>query len=82
VFDGLYTLTIMHALCPKCGSSIRQVELNQVEAKSEHGPSLRAITYSCPKCFHLLSVNIDPIAIKSDIVRAITEELKKSGPDK
>ena len=71
----------MHALCPKCGSSIRQVELNQVEAKSEHGQSLRAITYSCPHCFHLLSVSIDPIAVKSDIVRAITDEIKKQ-PDK
>jgi hypothetical protein len=30
----------------------------------------------------LLSVNIDPIAIKADIVRAITDELKKSGADK
>jgi hypothetical protein len=71
----------MHALCPKCGSSIRQVELNQVEAKSEHGPSLRAITYSCPKCFHLLSVNIDPIAIKSDLVREVVAAIKKDEND-
>ena len=68
----------MHALCPKCGVSVRQVDMNEVEAKSEHGQSLRAITYSCTHCFSLLSVSIDPIAVKSDIVRAITDEINKS----
>ena len=67
----------MLALCPKCGASIRKVDLNQIEAKAEHGPSLRAITYSCTRCFHVLSVGIDPIAVKNEIVKQIVEALKK-----
>lgn len=67
----------MLALCPKCGASIKQVHMAEVEAKSDHGPSLRGVTYSCLHCFHVLSVGLDPMAIKSDMVKQIVDEIKK-----
>jgi hypothetical protein len=39
------------------------------------GPGWKALTYACPSCNGALGVQIDPIAIKTDIVQEVTTEL-------
>jgi hypothetical protein len=51
--------------------------MTEVEAKSDRGPSLRGVSYCCTHCSHVLSVGVDPIAIKSDLVKQIVDEIKK-----
>ena len=67
----------MLALCPKCGASVTQVQMSEVEAKSAQGLSLRGVAYSCIRCSAVISVGIDPMALKGDMVREVMEEFKK-----
>lgn len=60
----------MSGKCPKCESSITSVKIDGVTAKSG-SLSWKAITYLCPYCSTILSVQIDPIAVKNDIVKEL-----------
>lgn len=59
--------------CPKCEATITYVRIEGVDVKDSGRSAWKGITYCCPSCSTVLSVSIDPIAIKSDIVA----ELKK-----
>jgi transcription elongation factor Elf1 len=52
--------------CPHCNELVSKVNLDAVECSG-----LRTILFSCPHCQKILNVQIDPIAIKTDIIAAI-----------
>ena len=64
------------ARCPKCESPVSYVSIQPVSAKSSQA-SWYGITYSCPSCDSVLSVSIDPIALKNDIVSEIVGDLRR-----
>lgn len=59
--------------CPKCEKNITAM-LGHAVNISISMKSWKGINYLCPHCHTVLSTQIDPIAIKSDTVKA----LKKS----
>ena len=62
----------MMGKCPKCDKQVHRVNLHTVEGSAGIGSSTwKCVTYSCPSCHAVLSVQIDPIAIKTDTVRQI-----------
>jgi hypothetical protein len=61
--------------CSMCGNSFTEVKLSPVSARSESGKGFKAISYDCPHCETSLSVQIDPIAIKTDIVKGVTARI-------
>ena len=66
--------------CPYCTKSIMGVRIHAVDATSTGyslGEGWKAVTYACQSCSKVLGVQIDPIAVKADIVREVTEELFK-----
>ena len=70
----------MPGKCPHCTKAIMGVKLHAVDATSTGfslGEGWKAVTYACPSCSKVLGVQIDPVAIKADIVREVTEELFK-----
>lgn len=68
----------MTGKCPKCGSFVTRVQIHGVDAASTFGgPTWKAITYNCVMCQSVLGVAIDPIAIKSDTVDQVVEEVVK-----
>jgi hypothetical protein len=48
--------------------------------KIAFGKSWNAVSYQCPHCHTVLSVEIDPIALKSDIVSEVTDGILKMLP--
>jgi len=42
------------------------------------GKTLHGLSYYCQSCNAVLSVTIDPVALKTDIVDEIVRELKKA----
>jgi hypothetical protein len=46
------------------------IDVQVVGGKSFHG-----VNYVCPACRVVLSVAIDPVALKSDLIAAIAKEL-------
>jgi hypothetical protein len=63
------------ATCPRCNKSIPHVILQEINASQLFAQTWRAISYCCPLCDVILSVGIDPIALKADTVAEILEVL-------
>lgn len=63
--------------CPKCDGVITSVKLKPLEARQE-GTSIRwhAVAYSCPTCNSVLSVQMDPLALKADTVKEVRQILR------
>jgi len=59
------------AKCPHCNKSVLSVNLEKVESSALFGPKWNTIIYSCPHCQKVLNVQIDPVALKTDIIAAI-----------
>jgi len=68
-----------NAKCPKCSSLLKTVTGGYaditipIETRQYHG-----LTYSCPNCQTLLGIEMDPIAMKLDIVDALFERLRNA----
>lgn len=63
--------------CPKCESVVTHVNLVEITAGVLFGNQWRAVKYCCPHCNAILSVQIDPVALKTDIVDAVLSGLRK-----
>jgi hypothetical protein len=58
--------------CPHCKQQILSINLEEVVSQSVVSNSQwRTLIYSCPSCQCAISVSIDPIAIKINIVNEI-----------
>jgi len=66
------------ANCPYCDKPFSHVIAQDVSAGGTLSDQWNAIAYSCPSCHRALSVAIDPVAIKADIVREVLEALGKA----
>jgi hypothetical protein len=62
--------------CPKCDDPVKSVNLREVSIKAPGGNWV-GVSYQCSNCNAVLSVGIDPIALKTDIVNEVLEGLRK-----
>jgi len=58
--------------CPKCEKNISHVKTEQISAATGMGGNdWRALSHLCPLCHTVLGVQVDPLAIKSEILKAL-----------
>jgi hypothetical protein len=62
--------------CPKCETTITSVRIEDVDVQVGFEPAWRGISYCCPSCGSVLSVQIDPVALKTDIINGVVEQLR------
>jgi hypothetical protein len=68
----------MYGKCPGCQNLVMSVSGHPV--KINIGTSIwNGITYQCPSCQTVLGCQIDPIAVKSDIITEVKQLLKRHG---
>jgi len=62
--------------CPKCEKLVSNVKIESVTASTSlfGGTKWNAISYVCMFCNTVLSVQIDPIAIKTDTLKALGKQ--------
>jgi hypothetical protein len=65
------------AECPKCGRTVRTVKGEPVPVDGGPGHHWNGLAYTCPSCSAILSVSIDPISLKSDMVAEILDEVRR-----
>ena len=58
-------------MCPHCEQNISRLNLEEMSSSAFMGTQWNTIAYVCPMCQKIISVQIDPIAIKTDIVNAL-----------
>lgn len=67
--------------CPKCekpiGSSVR---MESVSAGAGFSVGYKAVAYGCPnvQCGAVFSVQIDPIALKNELLKELRQEIRTS----
>lgn len=62
--------------CPSCEKHIQTAPLKDLEIGNKlTGPVWKGIAICCPHCQKTIGVSIDPIAIKTDIVKEILDAL-------
>ncbi len=52
--------------CPKCDSIIAHVNLKEVTINAPDA-NWTGVSYQCPLCHCVLSVGIDPVALKNEL---------------
>jgi hypothetical protein len=62
----------MSAKCPYCNQALLNIDLTTVPGSALMGTQWKTVIYSCPSCQKALNASIDPIAIKTDIIKALT----------
>jgi hypothetical protein len=61
--------------CPKCEKVIIQFRINTVVGAMPFKNKWNCVSICCPYCHTVLSVQIDPIAIKADTVNELAQRL-------
>lgn len=65
------------ANCPNCRAPVTYVDGSGIEVRVMLGKTWNGIAYSCPSCSTVLACEIDPIAVKNDTAKAVTDNLVK-----
>lgn len=63
--------------CPKCEHLVTKAVIHGLDAGVPFGPTWKGISLNCPSCNTVLSIQIDPIAIKADIIAGLLKALKQ-----
>ena len=76
----LGTMHLHFGKCPKCEHTLNNVRIEPVDLVT--GPlagakTYKGISYVCPMCSTVLSVGMDPIALKADTAKAVVQQLRK-----
>lgn len=67
----------MNGKCPKCEKVVTRATIADVPAKAFMGRmQWNAISFSCPHCSTILGIQIDPIAIKTDLIDELMRKLR------
>lgn len=61
----------MISRCPRCDKPITPVSIQAVEGTAPVGTRFRCIALDCPHCGAVLGAQLDPLAIRNDIVNAL-----------
>ena len=67
----------MGGKCPHCKAFISRVTLGNIEVAGTGTNTWKGLSYSCSACGNIISVGIDPIALKADIEKEVLRGLKK-----
>jgi hypothetical protein len=62
--------------CPGCGKVPTHLSFNGIEIKRLGQNTWNGVTYLCPLCNTILGAEIDPIALKADIVNEVVKKLR------
>lgn len=63
--------------CPKCDKTITNVMIEHVDVSERFQKRWHGASYQCPFCHTVLSVGLDPLSLKADIVSEVIAALKK-----
>ena len=57
--------------CPKCEKVLTSVKIEKIDVALNLQSKWLGVSYVCPHCSTILSVGIDPIALKTDLVNEL-----------
>jgi hypothetical protein len=68
----------MTAKCPSCQKTIASLDGDGTNVSFNFGgESWKTIVFKCPLCNAVLGAQVDPIALRTDIVNMVTDRIAK-----
>ena len=68
----------MKGNCPSCQKTVLNCRISEMDGTVFMGRTWRTISFNCPMCNTILGVQIDPIAVKTDVVNELFQKLRGS----
>jgi len=71
-------MNILSGKCPGCGKIPQRLNMQPIDAGQPFsGGAYHCVSYVCPnvQCQTILGVQMDPLALKADIVNAVAKKL-------
>ena len=65
--------------CPKCDRLLTSVQVENINVTESGRTRWKGGSFLCPYCRAILSVGLDPLALKADIVSEILKGLGRKG---
>ena len=62
--------------CPGCQKTISKVRVENIDITEGFTPTWKGVSFLCPSCSCVLSVGVDPVALKADIVAEVVNNLR------
>jgi hypothetical protein len=69
-------MAIRMGICPKCENRITSARAEAIDIKDGMTTKWKGVSFSCPSCHVVLSVELDPFAMKSDLVSGVVKALR------
>ncbi|MBN3882075.1 MAG: hypothetical protein HWQ44_03555 [Nostoc sp. JL34] len=63
--------------CSKCDSMITSINIENIAGKVNGKDAWNCISYNCPRCNTILSIQIDPVALKTDTIDGVVQRLNR-----
>lgn len=63
--------------CPKCEEIVSSVRIEDIDINLGPAIDWQGVSYCCPSCDTVLGVQLDPVALKTDIINVLVEELRR-----
>ncbi|WP_423459946.1 hypothetical protein [Ottowia sp. VDI28] len=57
--------------CPRCEQDITQIDMKEITGTASGPKHWKCIAYTCPHCSTLISVQMNPLALKNDILSGV-----------
>ncbi len=63
--------------CARCGNTLAYVLIEPLDINRGERAAYHGVSYCCPSCHAVLSVGIDPIALKTEIIAQMWEQAER-----
>jgi hypothetical protein len=61
----------MASKCPKCENLMTSVNVKEIEIRASGNRKFKGASFDCPHCQTSISIELDPLAMQTDLVRKI-----------
>lgn len=66
----------MNAYCPSCKQPILRMLGDAADVSfALGGPTLKCIVFKCPDCAAVLGAQVDPLAVRNEIINGVVAKL-------
>jgi len=65
------------ARCPQCNAALSSAKAESISIDGGTAGRWHGVAYTCPSCNTFLGVEIDPIALKADIVSEVVDQIRR-----
>lgn len=62
--------------CPKCERTLMSVKVESIDIKVGLQSAYKGASFLCPHCHAILSVGVDPLALKADTIDGVVKKLR------